>query len=512
MSSASSTSSTRSRAKQATLDARVSFKTKLLEKVDARYLAPKKAYKLYQPHPKIAGFESLNVKKFMKIVQPIIVELANDDNVDTYIKQMKLVLKKRRDYHRSYWRIHKKNAPLVHGGQLPNLHDDSSDEEVVAPKKRGRPKKEAAPKKRGRPKKEVAAPKKRGRPKKKPTPRRSPRSNKKPTPRRSPRSNQKPTPHRSPRSNKKSTLRRSPRAKKNIFTVHDSDNEVDDVDSLFLSSDETEIEFLDGSPKPQVPKPQESSDETEDEKFIRVVEPVCWDCSTKIKTAKDCFPPGSWGNFACVLFRCAKCWKEHSKISRSAEKQTLVNRQALRDTLVAAHKESKATKRTYPKVNGRRTKTRTAEPICKFEVGDNVRAFWPDKTSKTRYPAQIFRANKKKYDVYFPQDGEVLKNVPENELLIAKKTSYWSRSRRGQFVNMGSFLHEQQAKNTPRKFGRFKPVKMGTGRNINKYVCSHDKDGKTYLFDMGYVQCKLLLDVFPMDEQGNLHDKTSIYE
>ena len=128
-------------------------------------------------------------------------------------------------------------------------------------------------------------------------------------------------------------------------------------------------------------------------------------------------------------------------------------------------------------------------------------ARWPDENGES-YPAQIFGADKKKYDVYFPTDGEVLYQVEESTLSKpTKKDGKWSQLTRKDFLTMGAFTHEKHVKGTPRMLGKWVIERMGEGRHINKYVCGKKMGTKNFsFFDMGYVQRLLLKEAFPFDK------------
>ena len=175
--------------------------------------------------------------------------------------------------------------------------------------------------------------------------------------------------------------------------------------------------------------------------------------------------------------------------------------------------DEQVTRRSYDvDEHGNRTKTKPAGPICKFSVDQNVLAKWPE--DGKHYPAQVFSASKKVYDVYFPQDSEILLGVKEKDLSLPKKKSLWKNIKRKSFLTMGSFDHKSMAKGTPRNYGKFQPVKMGEKKKVNKYLCreimsnTRRNDGKQrhYYFDMGYVQQILLQEAYP------LHTLEQIYE
>ena len=175
--------------------------------------------------------------------------------------------------------------------------------------------------------------------------------------------------------------------------------------------------------------------------------------------------------------------------------------------------DEQVTRRSYDvDEHGNRTKTKPAGPICKFSVDQNVLALWPE--DDKHYPDQVFSASKKVYDVYFPQDSEILLGVKEKDLSLPKKKSLWKNIKRKSFLTMGSFDHKSMAKGTPKNYGKFQPVKMGEKKKVNKYLCreivsnTRRKDGKErhYYFDMGYVQQILLQEAYP------LHTLEQIYE
>lgn len=141
-----------------------------------------------------------------------------------------------------------------------------------------------------------------------------------------------------------------------------------------------------------------------------------------------------------------------------------------------------------------RSKTRSRYPD-KFPLHTNVMALWPDENGEP-FRAQIFGRYRGKYNLYFPSDGEVLKGVKQSTLQTPPKDVSWAKLTRKQFLEL-EFLHKKHVKNTPRKFGTFKVMKLGKGVNVNKYVCMFGDAKREYLFDMGYVQNLLIPDIFP---------------
>ena len=321
--------------------------------------------------------------------------------------------------------------------------------------------------------------------------RRSARKHLKSTPvERSPRKHLKSTPvRRSPRKHRGSTpVRRSPR--KHRSSIPDSPKKslkerLKEVDRYFRDTDE------DKAP--------------DDDNFINLADPSCWKCSKPIRCKSDCFPKGSWGIIDQVLFHCKSCWAENQDELKAQTESESNERQKLKDKIA----KKKLEKSTTPKPSKKSATPKTTGKL--FNVGNNVIAKWTDGKS---YPAQVFDTDGDKFSVYFPQDGETLVGIDKGSLSHPKATSVWSRLEREKFLNMDNFDHDEKRKGVPRKFGRYTPVAMGTGKNINKYVCKSSKDGddKDYLFDMGYVQTKLLMKTNPLTDAGTkFHDKKSLY-
>ena len=228
----------------------------------------------------------------------------------------------------------------------------------------------------------------------------------------------------------------------------------------------------------------------------------CQHCGKVLKSLDECYPPENRDEFN-LLFECKECNQkgvgfkfvaEHAKKEREEIKRRLKEKE--KQLLAACEPEQGKTK-----VPG------------KFSVGQNVLALWPDENGEP-FPAQIFGKVLKplKYDVYFPQDGEVLTGVRQKTLSLPKKTSKWSLVNRENFLTMG-FFHERLTKGTPRNYGKFRPEACGKGKNANKYLCTEisgkntkSNEPRRYWFDMGYVQRILLKEIYP------LHTIAEIYK
>ena len=126
--------------------ARKFYVTTLLQKVDARYCAPKNGHTMFKQMP--TG-EFLNIAKFTKIANPILLTTPEALNKRMVLKEMKATVKKRRNYHVRHWKKKGTHAVLKYGGSLPGSDSDSSAEEQPKPKKQ--PKKpKAKPKKQSK--------------------------------------------------------------------------------------------------------------------------------------------------------------------------------------------------------------------------------------------------------------------------------------------------------------------------------------------------------------------------
>ena len=100
--------------------------------------------------------------------------------------------------------------------------------------------------------------------------------------------------------------------------------------------------------------------------------------------------------------------------------------------------------------------------------------------------------------MYFIEDYEVL-DVTTAELRRPDMKAMWARVRRPDFLTM-DFKYEDEDGDYDYPKGKYVITKMGTGKNINKYVCRYTgKQGgtKRYFFDVGYCQKVLIKEIFP---------------
>ena len=128
------------------------------------------------------------------------------------------------------------------------------------------------------------------------------------------------------------------------------------------------------------------------------------------------------------------------------------------------------------------------------------------------YAAQIYRIDPSgTYDVYFPEDMEKLENVPARDIKHVKEPlPNWAKVSRQQFVSE-TFYHDKFLHGgTPAgpkvgKVGQFKVLGIGEAELANYYRCARKyKNGnlckKELYFDMGYVQKRILRQIFPFDK------------
>lgn len=191
----------------------------------------------------------------------------------------------------------------------------------------------------------------------------------------------------------------------------------------------------------------------------------------------------------------------------SPPKEVAPNKPAATKAKVAATRRNKrAAKTKTAKKEAKKTplkadkkvspKKRKPKYAYKYMLQANVMAMWEDGEF---YRAQIYARRMGQYNVYFPQDGEQMKSVPEANIRKAdSKKDPRNVMRRSEFLQL-EFKHKLHVKNTPKLLGDYKVVSMGKGvKKVNQYVCKLDGDEKEYLFDMGYVQDILLRQVFPL--------------
>ena len=246
----------------------------------------------------------------------------------------------------------------------------------------------------------------------------------------------------------------------------------------------------------------------------------CWDCS-KCLEIKDCYPEEDRNKVclrcivflllvcSCIvflfiqdtlLFRCLKCWKTAQKLLTSMATEAGVRRAAERVVTTAAAKKTAAKKPAAksaakkpaaksaakkpaaktaakkPAAKKRRNSTSSPSPRKKskpsspyaFELHANVLAKWP---GAGFFPAHVFRrCAGKKYHVYFPDDAEVLKGVTEAELKAPPSPlPEWAKMERKRFLELAFTKHEGDKTLAE---GDYTVTKLGTGANINKYVCT----------------------------------------
>ena len=97
-----------------TLELRRRFRSELMRRVDARYLACQNSYKLFKT---TSLGDTIQVEKFMRITRPIIHEVCGERRHDTdfvkdLLRDMKKIVKKRRSFHVQSWRKTNTHANL----------------------------------------------------------------------------------------------------------------------------------------------------------------------------------------------------------------------------------------------------------------------------------------------------------------------------------------------------------------------------------------------------------------
>jgi hypothetical protein len=146
-----------------------------------------------------------------------------------------------------------------------------------------------------------------------------------------------------------------------------------------------------------------------------------------------------------------------------------------------------------------------------FSKGKNVLAFWPG--DGRWYAAQVYGLmGHDQWKIYFPDDDTEYVGCPDCHLRVPQQTQQWTKVLRKHYVQPSEnpdgpsqdppndkyvFKHDKKAPNTPaKKYGDsyyvVGIVRTKKGEERNKYVCKSLTTGKTSLFQMGYVQKKLL--------------------
>jgi len=210
---------------------------------------------------------------------------------------MQKCMKKRRDWHRRYWKKWGTHAPLIYGGKIHDDSTDSSDEDATD-------KGDETP--RRSPRSNSVNPRNARK-----SPRRSPRSNSvnprkkaRKSPRRSPRNNSanpRKSPSRSPRLHRTPSIPKKRTRKRIVLDLVDASGSGSDVSKMFDSS---------------------ASDPSDGEQ-------VCWDCGLTLRSREECYPRQNWGNREELVVRCKHHWDLHmspQKQKISAEEAELQRR------------------------------------------------------------------------------------------------------------------------------------------------------------------------------------------
>ena len=116
--------------------------------------------------------------------------------------------------------------------------------------------------------------------------------------------------------------------------------------------------------------------------------------------------------------------------------------------------------------------------------------FWPG--DGKWYQAQVnTRHGYGRYILYFPEDDSVYVGAPPCHLKCPGD-KLWARVSRTDYANH-KFEHKKQEPNTPAELGTYTVQEVRPiDQKMNKYMCEHSVTGNKHLFNMGYVQRKLL--------------------
>ena len=448
---------------------------KVMEVVDGRYLAPRLGYKLHVQTP---SGERVQKEKLIRVLTPFTDEV-DSVQVPLLINEMQMCIKKRRQYHRKYWKTKNTHAPLKFGGRLPNSDSDSSVWSGDDDPKDNSPPTKSVRSKSTRSKKDDDD---------------SLRTKKS----ESDKSDNSPPRSKSTRS--KSTRSKSTRSKSTRSKKDDDDSlrtKKSESDSLF----DVDVDSLfESSPDPPAPAPVLLSDA----EFRKQCEPKCWDCGVDL-VKSNCYPKSSWGDRGTLLFRCEKHWKDFTSSEIELEKATLNQRKQTAKAIRDKHAEISRDETPSDDVEsdvvalfdfkcgncGKHLTRAQCKPVqiadtparrmlclkCesatpKFKVHEFVDVKW-ESASKQFFRAFIVTINKKDhesvYDVYFPEDSEKRVQVPENEIHSVpeddvRKKKLWSTN-----VNsyMGkTFKHDGQL--YTKAVGVYSVLEISKG---NKFKC-----------------------------------------
>ena len=149
----------------------------------------------------------------------------------------------------------------------------------------------------------------------------------------------------------------------------------------------------------------------------------------------------------------------------------------------------KATTATTTKnaTRGRGKKAIIDKPIFRYDLYENVHAYWP--SHDCFYRAQISHRTvgpnmTPLYHVYFPDDSEPRDFVTEEEITPTDEVDgFWSLTR-DRFIGQ-RYTHDGRGGGARLK-GVLQITGIGISKRINKYVCERE-DGKKCYLDVGYV-------------------------
>ena len=239
----------------------------------------------------------------------------------------------------------------------------------------------------------------------------------------------------------------------------------------------------------------------------------CIDCPESMASLDECYPEEDRSPET-VFYRCKSCYakfqfKDLDKKNRSkktTEKETLnelkptseagastarkvtkksTKRAARRSTPKPTKRKASASTPKASESTPKKTKSTTLKGYTyKFSRFQNVMAKWG---RDGYFAAQVTGFSKGDYRVYFPADGQSLSNVPESALKMPGNNALWAKIQRSDVLGYEFALQRH----------KYKVENLGTGKNINKYVCINEA-GFEKLFDIGELMKRYLREVHPI--------------
>ena len=294
----------------------------------------------------------------------------------------------------------------------------------------------------------------------------------------------------------------------------ESEDDEDDEDGEDGEDDEDDEDDEDG-------EDGEDDEDDEDGEDASLITYACLDCEVPL-TLDKCYPVTARQDPANIFFRCKKCehkleleMRQHEAYTQRARRERKEELNERKEEAAAkakkaanATKGKKATTATATKgkkaTRGRGKKATTAtttknatrgrgkkaiidKPIFRYDLYENVHAYWP--SHDCFYRAQISHRTvgpnmTPLYHVYFPDDSEPRDFVTEEEITPTDEVDgFWSLTR-DRFIGQ-RYTHDGRGGGARLK-GVLQITGIGISKRINKYVCERE-DGKKCYLDVGYV-------------------------